>query len=340
MTELHFFQALQKAMDDQACAIYDMFHFSRSDGYRLRLGEVTLTELNFYSLRNYWMRGVYINTDEPDEPTTGADWDWLIGFEDTWVQIRVQAKIINRQGSFAELGHPERSGEQMNTLINPAAGSTYCRWMPIYVFYAAAPPAPFFNAQVATGDKRYGCSTQHARRVQDTYRPPTANRANLRSASHLPGSVPWSSVFDGLVRRLSDGESLRTVIQSLAGRILPDRVDTLDAFWDPSVTAGYCEVDQPDYLREILDRRDDGFTDAKLSVLNVNTPKGALSKASKNRIKREHDPVALSAHAPFDLPNEFTEPSPMRTLDYTKRDPLQVESLPRLVSIVDIDRLP
>lgn len=135
--------SMQAAMNDQAVEIWNMVKYSRASGYRLRLGEVTATELNFYRLREFWTKGVYINTNEPDEASTGADWEWIIGHGQKWVQIRVQAKIINRSGSFAELSHGPRGarGLQMERLIDPPAEDVACRWMPLYVFYTATPPS-------------------------------------------------------------------------------------------------------------------------------------------------------------------------------------------------------
>ena len=72
MDALTFFRTMQQAMDDQATDVWDMVEYSRSSGYRLRLGEVTLTELNFYRLRDYWTKGVYIlsliHISEPTRP--------------------------------------------------------------------------------------------------------------------------------------------------------------------------------------------------------------------------------------------------------------------------------
>lgn len=119
-----------------------MVSYSRTPGHRLRLGEVTVTEMNLYLLRNFWTKGVYIDTNEPVEKTTGADWEWLIGHGNKWVQIRVQAKIVNRQGDFAGLGHPNGTQQQMDRLIAPVGGTVTCRWMPLYVFYTSQPAFP------------------------------------------------------------------------------------------------------------------------------------------------------------------------------------------------------
>ena len=58
MTELEFFQSMQRAMDAQAEDIWDMVHHSRSRGYRLRMGELTATEHSFFRLREFWTKRV------------------------------------------------------------------------------------------------------------------------------------------------------------------------------------------------------------------------------------------------------------------------------------------
>ena len=93
MNELAFFTSMQRAMDDAAKDAWNMVSYSRQhrSPSPLRLGEVTLTELNFYRLRNFWTKQVFLLTHEPVEAKTGADWEWVIGHDDKWIAIRVQA---------------------------------------------------------------------------------------------------------------------------------------------------------------------------------------------------------------------------------------------------------
>ncbi|WP_147305451.1 DUF6615 family protein [Subtercola boreus] len=263
MTELEFFQTMQRAMDTQAEEIWDMVHHSRTEGYRLRLGEVTATELNFFRLRDFWTKRVYVVTNEPDETVTGADWEWLIGHGDSWIQIRVQAKIMNRSGRFAELGHPHSTGQQMERLVNPNIEDVTCRWMPLYVFYTAEPGAG------TVVPRKAGCSAQLASKVRTTYGKPPANRARLTSAAHLPESIPWSSVFDGLVTQLQSGRSLAEIIEKLALRPMPADAAYIGDFWDMSKTAGTCDRALPTYVREIVRRENDEFDEAPLTRLEV-----------------------------------------------------------------------
>lgn len=49
-------------MQAQAEEVWEMVHYSRARGYRLRLGEVTATEYSFFRLREYWTKRVYVVT--------------------------------------------------------------------------------------------------------------------------------------------------------------------------------------------------------------------------------------------------------------------------------------
>lgn len=277
--EYDFFVRMQQKMDEQAADVWDMVHYSRSPGYRLRLGEVTTTELNFFRLREFWTKRVYIVTNEPDETTTGADWEWIIGHRDQWIQIRVQAKIINANGSFAELGHPRATGEQMRRLIDPGHESVACRWLPLYVFYASQ------NVAKTTVDRDAGCSAQLAWVVKENYGKPPRRAGRLRALDHLPaqstlpGAIPWSHIFNGLVNRLGAGETLDAIVGSLANASLPPAVKDIDDFWNPRVTAGKCVAELPDYIRAIVARDDDDFDDAPLTELHVASPASQRAEA-------------------------------------------------------------
>jgi hypothetical protein len=331
MTELAFFQSMQRAMDAQADDIWDMVQHSRTQGYRLRLGEVTATELSFFRLREFWTKRVYIVTNEPDETATGADWEWLIGHGDSWIQIRVQAKIMNRNGRFAELGHPNSTGEQMNRLINPAIDDVTCRWMPLYVFYTAEPGAGTVVPRSA------GCSAQLATKVRDTYGKPPAGRATLVSAAHLPGSIPWSGVFDGLVARLQSGSSLAEIVAQLANRPMPASAYRINDFWDENIGNGTCDKAMPSYVQEIVRRESDEFDEAPLTRLEVSTSRRGQEPPDNQTVK---DAVLRQPVVPQRLSEEDSSSLlPSRSLILDRSNP-ERPSLPSFVTVIDIDRLP
>ena len=334
MTELDFFQSMQRAMDTQAEDIWDMVHHSRTQGYRLRLGEVTATEHSFFRLREFWTKRVYIVTNEPDETVTGADWEWLIGHGDSWIQIRVQAKIMNRNGRFAELGHPHSTGQQLDRLINPAIEDVTCRWMPLYVFYTAEPGVG------AALPRNAGCSAKLATQVRETYGKPPAGRATLTSAAHLPGSIPWSGVFDGLVAQLQLGLSLAEIVANLANRPMPADPDRVSDFWDMNAADGTCDRKMPSYVQQIVRRENDDFDEAPLTRLEVTASAPLGVERPDERSITDVVPRQL------DMPRRFNEedssallPSRSLVLDRPNSE-RSIASLPSFVSVIDIDRLP
>lgn len=325
---------MQRAMSAQAEDVWDMVHYSRTEGYQLRLGEVTATEQNFFRLRDFWTKSVYIVTNEPDEVDTGADWEWLIGHGQSWVQIRVQAKILNRNGRFGELGHPHSSGQQMERLINPNPADVTCRWLPLYVFYAAEPAAGVPVAREA------GCSAQLASRVHDVYGKPPADRATLRADAHLPGSIAWARIFDGLVSRLRSGSSLGDIVDSLANRPLPTQLHRIDDFWDPNVGNGTCGGALPSYVEKIVQRSGDDFDAARVARLEVDTSRrGPRGDDHSRHSRTELEPYRALSYARYN--GESTVAVPSRSLTLEPSDsPVGGSSLPRVVSVIDIDELP
>lgn len=271
MNAIDFFKNLQLDMDRQSDKVRSMVEYSRTSGSRLRLGEVTVTELNFYELRNSFTKNVHLYTNEPDETTTGADWEWLIGYDKKWISLRVQAKILGRgerRCSFTELGHPRNTGAQIRTLVNPPAAYVTCRWMPLYVFYTSSPPLP--PSGTAT---THGCSVQSAVTVEKIFNPTRHNKArhDLKASTYLNGAQPWRNVFDGLIQRLDAGESMHSIVDSLANESLPATTTSLADFWNPTITAGSCSKNLPSYIHEITRKDNDEFTASKDVILRIKT---------------------------------------------------------------------
>ncbi|WP_433674502.1 DUF6615 family protein [Microbacterium gorillae] len=350
MTALNFFKRLKDAMDRQAEDVWEMVQYSRDQGYRLRLGEVTTTELNFFRLRDFWSQRVYIDINEPEENATGADWEWVIGHDDKWLQIRVQAKMMNASGSFDQLGHPRSSGDQMRKLLNPPSDTVSCRWMPLYVFYAAEPAA-----KVASLLRHEGCSAQLARVVSENYnrgRPPRKNARKRaidhlhvpKSAPHVPTSIPWSGIFDGLITRL-ESESLVDIVDSLANRRFPANASRIDDFWDVRIDDGLCGGELPGYLQKIVDARNDrDFASSQLATLgiSVSPQRGSITAEAKLRADRD-----LLENRPS---REMVENWTIGTTDEAEAAPIpritmelgeaSAMALPSFVSIIDVNRLP
>lgn len=294
---------------------------------------MTATEHSFFRLREIWTKRVYIVTNEPDELATGADWGWLIGHGNNWIQIRVQAKILNRNGRFAELGHPHSTGQQLDRLVNPDPADVLCRWLPLYVFYSAEP-----SAGIAV-PRNAGCSAQLATRVRDTYGKPPAGRATLKWSTHLRGSIPWASVSDGLVSQLRSGRSLAEIVAALANRPLPAQIDHIDEFWDLNIADGTCNRELPSYVRQIVPRDDDDFDLAPLARLEVST-----AARGRDRV-RSAAPITDIERGQVMLVRRFGDddasallPSRSVVLEPSDHDRGQA-SLPSFVSVTDIDRV-
>lgn len=341
-----FFKNMQSAMDSQAIEVWEMVEYSRSAGNRLRLGEVTLTELNFYKLREFWTKTVYIDTNEPDESKTGADWEWLIGYSDRWLQIRVQAKVINRNGSFTELGHKTKSSArlQMDTLINPPEDEVACHWMPLYVFYTATPPS-----KAPLTSQLHGCSAKLARKVRDVYSSSTSGQSTLTSKEHLKDSVPWSEVFSGLLDRLEDqlddegkiskaGESLHAVINDLADKKVPTTIGSINDFWTSDQNAQKCDKELPAYLQAIVAQHNDSFSSASAARLEVKiTNHEELSNLVRVDAQARYSTWATTGSSE----EAETQTLPARTISLQRLTPdRQQVSLPSFVSVLDISKLP
>lgn len=273
---------LQQAMEVEAKEVWRMVHASRADGYRLRLGEVTLTELMFYRMRKHWTASSYVSIWEPNEARTGSDWEWFIGSGEKWVSIRVQAKVDDKAGSFAKLGHAVNGQRQIDTLIDPEY-STVCRWIPLYVFYLSAPPVrlpyPFVGEPT-----EFGCTAVLARDVRQNLDEAQARvphpfdpRGRMYEASrYLRGSFPWSTIFDGLVDRL-ETENFEDIIDSLHNLELPEAIAGMQDFWKASVSRGVCaDGGLPEYAAALLENRPQEVVD--LTSTAATRPSGENSE--------------------------------------------------------------
>lgn len=371
MSELDFFRHLQKRMDEQAHEVWEMVKYSRETGGALSLGEVTLTELNFYALRDVWSKSVYVKTDEPIEAKTGADWEWLIGHDDTWVALRVQAKVLgsgSEKRSFVELAHPNRTGGQMDLIIDPLTTTTVCRWMPLYVFYAAEPPVTpgtigsRVNAAAPWPSGREpGCSAVSALAVRQRasahrtldakgdWSGPWVKRADR----HLPHAIHWSDIFSGLVERLENHESMDDIVASLAHEKFPRGEIDIARFWDAECTDGPCNAPLPALEKEIVREGADDFTQADVVSIKVLTTRGEQAKKAREEARKRQatgdTPPSLERFEDLAVeagPRELDDSEApervvdLRSLGLGAEDEQRVAALlPSMVSVIDLDHL-
>jgi|GEM_PF-3053596 hypothetical protein len=329
MNELAFFTAMQQAMDGAAKDTWNMVSYSRQhrSPSPLRLGEVTLIELNFYRLRNFWTKQVFLLTHEPVEAKTGADWEWVIGHDGKWIAIRAQAKVLGTGaniGKFPHLSHKVKSSgiRQIDLLTDPAPGTTPCRWMPLYVFYASSPPLTNFP-QTSQGAARYGCSTAHARAIRQILDHKT--RGNTRAGLYLGIADRWSSIFDPLVSQLKKKQTLASIVDNLYDKPLPRSSLRTADFWDASQSAGTCSNRLPHYLDTIVERRYDDFTSADIASLVVKTPQ---QKDAKMQTRVELQPPSTVAEAPIkELQHPDLAYADKLLRDILDEDPRYVDSI-------------
>ena len=338
MNELAFFTAMQRAMDETAQEVWDMVSYSRQyhSPAPLRLGEVTLTELIFYRLRDYWTKQVFLRTHEPEEAKTGADWEWVIGHDDKWIAIRIQAKILGTRanaGKFPHLPHKVKSSgiRQIDLLTDPAPGTTPCRWMPLYVFYASSPPLTNFP-RTSQGAAHYGCSTAHARAIRQILNNNTTIKGNYTftdtsAGLYLGGAERWSSIFDPLVSQLKANQSLESIVNKLHNRTLPRSSLRIADFWDARQTAGTCSTPLPHYLNTIIDPRHDNFTAADIATLVIKTPQ---QKATEKQTRAALQPPTDVSESPI---KELQRP------DLTYADKLLREILNEVHDPRDVDSI-
>ena len=356
--ELGFFTGLQTEMDSYAGQVWSMVKYSRDQGYRLSLGETTLTDLGFYHLRKYYTKTVYIRTEQPNETRTGADWEWLIGHGNEWVQIRAQAKVIDKRGSFRQLGHAVKSVQssrpvmQIDTLISPPSDSVVQHWMPLYVFYASTPPAK--TPALALDE---GCSARLAHFTRDTLRS-NARTLTLTSRKHLQGVIAWSQIFSGLVERLNAGETLDAIISSLATSSFHlGAHTTIHDFWragsSSSTAATHAQSHPtkgnsapPEYISRILDSTKDDFHEARAAILNVNYESRPEQPVSTDELGYQTFQESVPSVGPIkpSTPSwgelsPLHPPLPTRSLDLPT-PPDMSNPLPKVVAMLDIDRLP
>ncbi|MET8358929.1 DUF6615 family protein [Micromonospora sp. NPDC005171] len=181
----------------------------------LAFGEESLTDHNLFELDR---RGAPIEVykfDKTEEPYNGADFEWWIGSDNTrWLGLRFQAKRLDDDGIYAQLGHRVRGRRQYELLLEQAQRDNI--WA-FYCFYNGwhgswpegvpnagcrnrskpAVPVPHGNEQkgcVHAYLEDFGCAIAPASAVARRHQgEPRNGRRALEE--HLRYSRPWSHLF-------------------------------------------------------------------------------------------------------------------------------------------------
>jgi hypothetical protein len=140
--------------------------------------------------------------------------------------------------------------------------------------------------------------------------------------------------------QLRAGRSLTEIVGALANRKLPAKTDHINDFWDASKVDGTFDRKLPTYLQEIVRRESDGFDVAPLTRLEVTVVPGPGLERSNKLV--EADSTRRNVNSSRRSGTEDSSdhlPSRSFRLDRGSSGP-SVRSLPKIVSIIDIDRLP
>lgn len=164
-------------------------------GLASRLGvlEETITDVNLLSIasehRNYVYTKKFSRRQEGAE--SGADWLWCIGESGAWLNLLVQAKIVNPQtGRCRYLNYD--NGRQRSRLLQFARNT---QSVPLYVIYCHVPlsyepplkASPHFSGLPAS---EWGCSIITPQRVRQL-----VSTKRLRLDDVLGYAIPWAQPF-------------------------------------------------------------------------------------------------------------------------------------------------
>ncbi|MFU8849411.1 DUF6615 family protein [Micromonospora sp. SL1-18] len=178
----------------------------------LAFGEESLTDHNLFELDRLGAPIEVYKFDKTEEPYNGADFEWWVGSDAThWLGLRFQAKKLDDDGIYAQLGHRVRGRRQYELLLEQAQRDNV--WA-FYCFYNGWPgswpkgvpnagcrkriaPAPHGSDQKACVHaylEDFGCAIAPASAVAGRHQgEPRNGRRALEE--HLRYSRPWSHLF-------------------------------------------------------------------------------------------------------------------------------------------------
>jgi hypothetical protein len=177
------------------------FNLTEARRLKMRMGEVTVTELNLLAIARLidrkHLRARLVAT-RSDEKTTGTDFE-------IWVKLRsgrvigfaVQAKIVyvhNGKYEYRSLGHGNKHGNQMQLLEDHAARRGA---QPVHLFFngwdKSDPKAP--KTPSGKTAELYGCAAVMTPVVLSVRRGIGKRNGVNRVAPYLDVSIPWSELF-------------------------------------------------------------------------------------------------------------------------------------------------
>jgi hypothetical protein len=175
------------SINHSACPMFQLlarwvwFTLQEAEQSRTSVGEESITDMLLLTLAYYCQKQVTVHKfKRNEESTNGADWEWWIKKNNTWLPMRVQAKRIDVDTqSYPQLdkkgkGRTGRQKLQVNCLIDKAQnlGNGGPRQIPIYCFYN------YFHTNNVpdTNNIEYGCAVASAYKIKKLIRPKPVKR--------------------------------------------------------------------------------------------------------------------------------------------------------------------
>ncbi|MDQ1280378.1 MAG: hypothetical protein QG670_1641 [Thermoproteota archaeon] len=108
-----------------------------SEKTHINISEESVTDLNLLELQSRHTSSEIITKKHPKglESKTGADWEWWLGSNGSWLGLRVQAKKLNSNNlTYRNLDKWNTNGRQID-LLTKGSRSNRTPMIPLYVFY-------------------------------------------------------------------------------------------------------------------------------------------------------------------------------------------------------------
>ncbi|MFF0255976.1 DUF6615 family protein [Micromonospora zamorensis] len=200
----------------------------------LAFGEESLTDHNLFELDRLGAPIEVYKFDKTEEPYNGADFEWWIGSDTTrWLGLRFQAKKLDDDGVYAQLGHWVRGRRQYDLLLEQAQRDNVWAFYCFYNGWSGSWPKGVTNAgckngripaPLGAGDdscvhaylEDFGCAIAPAATVARRHQGEPRN-GRLVLEEHLRYSQPWSHIFGDRKRHFREP---RQIVQELPAQLL------------------------------------------------------------------------------------------------------------------------
>lgn len=231
-------------------AIWTWNHIKDCGLTRINVSENTITEINLKKLEKKHPNEIKTRTfNTHEEGRIGADWEWWLGSEDSWLGLRVQAKKINPKTlRYPNLNRKNQHGRQIDLLIEDSR-KNYPQFVPVYVFYNYWDTDYLYPLWLFSEYSRkfemLGCGMSHALAVREVI---SQGRNGLKDIAEI--MYPWSYLVcgEGFFRAK---EKLPSRAFSFLSRAF--KRYTRDTHFDTHREEGFVSSEAPSYVYKILE---------------------------------------------------------------------------------------